>query len=90
MTLAPLLSAAPAIQFHAFAAMTAFGLGLVQLAAPKGTLPHRTIGGACRNVEASLLCRKHRSTEYPGTQCHDGDERDMSTSYDTLPARSAR
>ena len=44
MTLAPLLSAAPAIQFHAFAAMTAFGLGLVQLAAPKGTLPHRTIG----------------------------------------------
>jgi len=44
MTLAPLLSAAPAIQFHAFAAMTAFGLGVVQLAAPKGTLPHRTIG----------------------------------------------
>jgi uncharacterized membrane protein len=44
MTLAPLLSADPAIQFHAFAAMTAFGLGVVQLAAPKGTLPHRTIG----------------------------------------------
>ncbi len=44
MTLAPLLSASPAIQFHAFAAMAAFGLGVVQLAAPKGTLPHRTIG----------------------------------------------
>ena len=44
MTLAPLLSASLAIQFHAFAAMTAFGLGAVQLAAPKGTLPHRTIG----------------------------------------------
>jgi len=44
MTLAPLLSASPAIQFHAFAAVTAFGLGVVQLAAPKGTLPHRTIG----------------------------------------------
>ena len=44
MTLSPLLSASPAIQLHAFAAMTAFGLGLVQLAAPKGTLPHRTIG----------------------------------------------
>jgi uncharacterized membrane protein len=44
MTLEPLLSASPAIQFHAFAAMTAFGLGVVQLAAPKGTLPHRTIG----------------------------------------------
>ncbi len=44
MSLAPLLDAAPAIQLHAFAAMTAFGLGVVQLAAPKGTLPHRTIG----------------------------------------------
>ena len=44
MSLAPLLEAAPAIPLHAFAAMTAFVLGLVQFAAPKGTLPHRTIG----------------------------------------------
>jgi uncharacterized membrane protein len=44
MTLAPLLEAAPAIPLHAFAAMGAFVLGLVQFAAPKGTLPHRTIG----------------------------------------------
>jgi len=44
MSLTPLLSASPAIQFHAFAAMMAFGLGVLQLAAPKGTLPHRTIG----------------------------------------------
>jgi uncharacterized membrane protein len=44
MALAPLLDAAPAIPLHAFAAMTAFVLGVVQLAAPKGTLPHRTIG----------------------------------------------
>jgi uncharacterized membrane protein len=44
MSLAPLLDAAPAIQLHAFAAMTAFALGIVQLSAPKGTLPHRTIG----------------------------------------------
>src|SRR5215470_10142168 len=44
MSLAPLLEAAPVIQVHAFAAMGAFALGLVQLAAPKGTLPHRTIG----------------------------------------------
>jgi uncharacterized membrane protein len=44
MTLAPLLEAAPAIPLHAFAAMGAFALGLVQFAAPKGTLPHRTIG----------------------------------------------
>jgi uncharacterized membrane protein len=44
MGLAPLFSASAAIQFHAFAAMAAFGLGVVQFAAPKGTLPHRTIG----------------------------------------------
>ena len=44
MTLAPLLEASPAIQMHAFAAMTAFALGIVQLSAPKGTIPHRTIG----------------------------------------------
>ncbi|WP_063683370.1 DUF2306 domain-containing protein [Bradyrhizobium stylosanthis] len=44
MSLTPLLEAAPAIPLHAFAAMAAFVLGLVQFAAPKGTLPHRTIG----------------------------------------------
>jgi len=44
MTLAPLLDAAPVVQLHAFAAMLAFGLGVVQLAAPKGALPHRAIG----------------------------------------------
>src|SRR5262249_40987191 len=44
MSLAPLLNAAPVIQVHAFAAMAAFTLGIVQLSAPKGTLPHRTIG----------------------------------------------
>jgi uncharacterized membrane protein len=45
MTLAPLLQASPAIQIHAFTAMAAFALGVVQLATPKGTLPHRTLGG---------------------------------------------
>jgi uncharacterized membrane protein len=45
MNLAPLLTASPAIQLHAFAAMSAFVLGIVHLAAPKGTLPHRTLGG---------------------------------------------
>ncbi|MDQ8728848.1 DUF2306 domain-containing protein [Bradyrhizobium sp. LHD-71] len=44
MSLAPLLNAPFAIQLHAFAAMAAFVLGLVQFAAPKGTLPHRTLG----------------------------------------------
>src|SRR6185312_5135178 len=44
MSLEPLLAAPLSTQVHAFAAMAAFGLGAVQLAAPKGTLPHRTIG----------------------------------------------
>ena len=44
MSLAPLLDAAPAIPLHALAAMGAFVLGIVQFAAPKGTLPHRTLG----------------------------------------------
>ena len=44
MSFAPLLNAAPAIPVHAFAAMAALVLGVVQLAAPKGTLPHRTLG----------------------------------------------
>ena len=44
MTLAPLLNASPVIQVHAFAAIGAFALGALQLAAPKGTLPHRTVG----------------------------------------------
>jgi uncharacterized membrane protein len=44
MTLAPLLDASPQIQVHAFAAIAAFGLGVVQLSAAKGTLPHRTVG----------------------------------------------
>ena len=44
MTLAPLLQASPNIQLHAFAAMGAFVVGAVQLASPKGTLPHRIVG----------------------------------------------
>jgi len=44
MTLAPLLTASPEIKVHAFAAIAAFALGIVQLAAPKGTLPHRALG----------------------------------------------
>lgn len=44
MDLAPLLDASPAIRLHAFSALAALGLGIVQLAAPKGTLPHRLAG----------------------------------------------
>jgi uncharacterized membrane protein len=44
MSLAPLLDAAAPIPLHAFAAMAAVALGIVQFAARKGTLPHRTLG----------------------------------------------
>jgi uncharacterized membrane protein len=44
VTFAPLLQASPSIQLHASAAMGAFALGTVQLAAPKGTVPHRIVG----------------------------------------------
>ncbi len=44
MNFGPLLNALPPIPLHAIAAMAAFVLGVVQLAAPKGTLPHRTLG----------------------------------------------
>jgi uncharacterized membrane protein len=44
VTLQPLLTAPFIIQTHALAAITAFVIGLVQLTAPKGTIPHRLIG----------------------------------------------
>jgi uncharacterized membrane protein len=46
MSLAPLLQASPVIQLHAFAAMTAFMFGTIELAARKGALPHRVFGSA--------------------------------------------
>lgn len=46
MTLAPLLNASPVIRAHAAFAFAAIGLGVVQFLAPKGTLPHRSIGWA--------------------------------------------
>ena len=44
MSIAPLLQASLPIRVHAFAAMGAFVIGLVQFAAPKGTIPHRVVG----------------------------------------------
>lgn len=44
MSLEPLLSAPWIIQVHAFGAIAGFFLALIQFAAPKGTLPHKTIG----------------------------------------------
>jgi uncharacterized membrane protein len=44
MSLAPLNNAPLAIQLHAYAAMAAFVLGIVQLAGVKGTTRHRALG----------------------------------------------
>lgn len=44
MSLEPLLASTWPIPFHVAVALLAFGLGIVQFAAPKGTVPHRTIG----------------------------------------------
>lgn len=44
MSLDPLFNASPIVQIHAFGAMAAIVLGIVQYVAPKGTLPHRTLG----------------------------------------------
>ena len=44
MSLAPLLAASGLTQAHAFIALFALGLGIAQLAAPKGTAAHRAMG----------------------------------------------
>ena len=46
MQLAPFLAAPPLVQLHATAALGALVLGAWQMAAPKGTLPHRRMGWA--------------------------------------------
>lgn len=44
LNLAPFMAAGWIVQLHVIAAITALVLGAVQLVAPKGTLPHRTLG----------------------------------------------
>lgn len=57
----PLLDASFAIVLHAFAAMTAFVLGMVQLAGPKWTLPHRVLGWTCAALMLAVaLLAAHR------------------------------
>ncbi|HEU4357112.1 MAG TPA: hypothetical protein VFR54_01530, partial [Xanthobacteraceae bacterium] len=60
MSLAPLLNAAPATQLHAFAAMAAFGLGAVQLAALKGTIHLLSIFTLATLPLAIVHARRHR------------------------------
>ena len=44
MDLSPFFAASPLVKLHLFAGSAALLLGFVQFAAPKGTIPHRTIG----------------------------------------------
>lgn len=44
MSLDPLLSEGFAVAAHAVAALAALVIGAIQLAAPKGTVPHRALG----------------------------------------------
>ena len=52
MDFAPLLNHPPAISLHAFAALAALALGVLQFALPKGTALHRANG----YVWVSLMC----------------------------------
>ncbi len=54
MSLRSLLDARPLFQVHAFLALAALALGIVQLLAPKGTLPHSTIGYAWVAIMATI------------------------------------
>ena len=63
------------IQLHAFAAMAAFVLGAVQLAAPKGTLPHRTLGMGLGRADAGdqrfvVLDPRHHGCGGPWSPIH--------------------
>jgi uncharacterized membrane protein len=55
MTLAPLLNAEPFIQIHSLLATAAVVIGAVQLLAPKGTVPHRTLGWTWVALIAAML-----------------------------------
>ena len=54
MSLRPLLEAPPLFQVHAFLALAALALGIVQLTALKGTLSHRIIGYAWVAIMAAI------------------------------------
>ena len=45
MNFVAFFAAPPSVQLHALSALSALVLGAAQLVAPKGTLPHRTVGG---------------------------------------------
>lgn len=55
MTPTPLLTAPWIVQLHAVAALGAFALGAWQLAAPKGTVPHRVLGWVWAGLMAGVV-----------------------------------
>jgi len=70
MTLAPLFDAPFVIQIHALAAITAFAVGLVQLTAPKGTIPHRLIGWSWVMLMLTIAVSSlYGSPEISGPEC---------------------
>jgi uncharacterized membrane protein len=55
VTLDPLRAAPLLIQIHAFAALSAFALGIFQLTAPKGTVRHRITGWLWVSLMATVV-----------------------------------
>jgi len=55
MSLAPLFAAPLHIQIHAFGAIAAFVLGVVQIAGPKGTSAHKIIGSLWVALMAAVV-----------------------------------
>lgn len=66
MSLDPLLNAPVHIQIHAIAAMAAFVLGVVQIAGPKGTLPHRIIGAHWVTIMVAVVISSAFITNHVG------------------------
>lgn len=66
MTLAPLLNAPVAVQLHALGAAAALVLGIVQFAAPKGTVPHRALGWIWVVLMAGVALSSFWITEVAG------------------------
>jgi uncharacterized membrane protein len=66
MTIDPLLNAPLAVQLHALAAASAFVLGIVQFASPKGTRPHRMLGWIWSGLMLGVALSSFLITEVAG------------------------
>jgi uncharacterized membrane protein len=51
----PVLNAVPSVKVHLFTAVAALVLGITQFVAPKGTIPHRTIGWVWVGLMAVMI-----------------------------------